>query len=89
MTDAERKKPLDTDAVDRLLRESALAHLAALQARQAKQARLAKLELTKAYDLRVEAHDADPAHTAPAWAESKASHASLMAFYEQQRTRAE
>lgn len=38
-------------------------------------------QIALAYDFRQQAHDADPDHGDPAWADDKASHGDLMAFY--------
>jgi len=39
--------------------------------------------LSQAHDLRVQAHEADPDHTAPAWALEPVPHAEMMAYYAQ------
>jgi hypothetical protein len=69
------------ETVTRLLQASRAAHDRAKTARQQKQTFVAVDELTAARNLRVEAHDADPEHTAPAWATETPSHAAMMDFY--------
>lgn len=74
--------------VAKLLKDSLTAHKRALAARKAKSPDAGSL-LQQAYDLRVAAHQADPEHADPAWAEedthtntSKPTHEQLMAFYQ-------
>jgi hypothetical protein len=44
----------------------------------------ARAALVDARNLRVQAHNADPDHTAPAWASDVVPHDELMAYYAQQ-----
>jgi hypothetical protein len=69
------------DQVARLLTASRAAHDRARQARVEKQAETATTELTAARDLRVQAHEADPDHTTPAWAAENPGHDAMMDFY--------
>lgn len=76
------------DTVAALLRESRAAHDRARDARAHKQTTAAVEELTLARSLRVQAGNADPYHTAPAWAEEvKPTHDERMRFYQQQLDR--
>ena len=71
--------------VDALLRESRAAHDRARDARSRKQAGPAHAELTLARALRIQAHNLDRKHAAPAWAEeTKPTHEERMAFYHRQ-----
>ena len=73
------------DTVASLLRESRAAHDRARDARARKQTATAHDELTLARSLRIQAHNTDPYHAAPAWAaETKPTHEEFMDFYRRQ-----
>lgn len=89
---------IDYEAVGAFLAQSRAAHSAYQQAKQNKKPVEARAQLQIAADGRLSAHEADPAHTAPAWAEdaipgdhATATHAELhdqlTAFYAQQLAR--
>lgn len=82
---------MSDEEVATTLRESHAAHQAAFLARQQKDPVTAKTHLETAYRRRLEAHDLDPAHTAPAWQAEQAktavgrdTHTELLGFYRQQ-----
>jgi hypothetical protein len=50
---------------------------------------LARAALQQAYDLRAQADSTDPDHLDPAWLMDRAPHATLMAFYTNQMTKAD
>lgn len=73
------------ETVSALLRESRAAHDRARYARLRNEAGPAHEELTLARSLRIQAHNLDRKHTAPAWAEeTKPTHDERMAFYHRQ-----
>lgn len=60
---------IDAEAVARFLAQSRSAHSAYQQAKRDRRSTDARNALQTAADARQHAHDADPAHSAPAWSE--------------------
>lgn len=89
---------VDAEAVARFLAQSRNSHSAYQQAKRDRRATDARTALQAAADARRQAHDADPAHSAPAWNDdavpgdhADATHAelheSLSKFYDEQLAR--
>ncbi len=79
---------VDADDIDRLLRASRAAHMRAQVARLNRQGDHLTA-LAEARDLRVQAHDTDPQHKAPAWEAERLDpkclrHEDFMDFYARQ-----
>lgn len=76
---------VDDAAVAALLTRSRAHHDAKLRYanRLPPQEAEAEAEIARALELRQQAHALDPGHTAPEWANDRAPHAELVAFYEE------
>jgi len=76
------------ETVALFLAESRAAHDRARDARSRKQLGAAHDELILARSLRIQAHNTDPLHTAPAWAdEVKPTHVERLEFYRRELDR--
>lgn len=78
--------PVDQEFIATTLAASHVCHLEYRRAVQARNQQAQKEALSNARDLRLDAHNADPEHTAQAWRDEEAQypHVELLAFYADQ-----